>query len=281
MDERSTLGGHRSNAGTGIASLLEEQDQAADEQAPAEAPAIEQEPFVRLYIAKTLACITRKPEALDILLREAAAFGGDEVRDVMHSALGFFEPLEVMPNLIRFLRRACGSNQVAWQVFFASIAYLIDLGFGDYKHRPADAERFLDMTLSLFAEILGTADRLNEWVEEEVVRLVRTRATRLAGGLKPVVAKLGKASGVAADRIAWRVYRSVLLGHDSNLTNRKTADEWVTQYPSKVSEFGGPSAWRVYVVIIRYSREWEYRAKAIRDLAHMVRRRRWIRYRMM
>ena len=46
------------------------------------------------------------------------------------------------------------------------------------------------MTLSLFAEILGTDERLDEWVEEDVVRLVRTRATPLAGGLKPVVAKL-------------------------------------------------------------------------------------------
>ena len=251
-----------------LASLLEEQDQAAEGQPPAEASALEQEPFVRLCIAKTLACITREPEALDILLREAAAFG-DKARDSMRSALGFFKPLEVMPNLIRFLRRACDSNQAAWQVFFASIVYLIDVRFGAYEDRPADAERFLDMTLSLFAEILRTDERLDEWVEEDVVRLVSTRATPLAGGLKPVIAKLGELSGDAANRITWGVYRGVLMGTESNLANRETAAEWVTRHPSEVSEFGGPSAWRVYVNIIRYCREfreWEYRLKAARDL---------------
>ena len=179
-----------------------------------------------------------KSKALDILLSEAVALG-DPGRDVVRRALPSFEPLEVMPNLIRFLREARARGHAAWQVFFDGIDRLIEPGFRAYEDRPADAERFRGEILPLFAELL-TDGRLDDWVKEQVVRIVRIGATPLGGGLKAVVAKLGKFSGVAAEGVARRIYDAVLRRPESNRENREAAAEWATEHPSKVELSSSP-----------------------------------------
>ena len=57
---------------------------------------------------------------------------------------------------------------------------------------------------------------------------MRIGATPLGGGLKAVVAKLGKFSGVAAEGVARRIYDAVLRRPESNRENREAAAEWAT-----------------------------------------------------
>ena len=91
---------------TTLASLLEDQDQAAEGQPPAEASALEQEPLVRLCIAKPLGMHHPGTRGYRHRAPRSGELPENTRAEVRRSVVSSFKPLEVMPNLIRFLRRA-------------------------------------------------------------------------------------------------------------------------------------------------------------------------------
>ena len=161
---------------------------------------------VRLHLREALARTTRDPrersEAIDIVLREAATLPENTRAEVLRSVVSSFEPLEVMPNLIRFLPVARRHGPVVLQGFLDSIDYLIEHGFAVYDDKPALARDCRDTTLSLIADILLKDDTLDEWVREKVAGIVRTRED---AGRGPVLLDRGVGAGIRCERRADRL----------------------------------------------------------------------------
>ena len=186
---------------TTLASLLEDQT-------------LKERTVVRLHLREALARTTRdsreRSEAIDIVLREAATLPENTRAEVLRSVVSSFEPLEVMPNLIRFLPVARRHGPVVLQGFLDSIDYLIEHGFAVYDDKPALARDCRDTTLSLIADILLKDDTLDEWVREKVAGIVRTRAKTLGGALSSVIEELARVSGASVERIALGLWGELL-----------------------------------------------------------------------
>ena len=160
---------------TTLASLLEDQT-------------LKERTVVRLHLgvlARTTRCSRERSEAIDIVLREAATLPENTRAEVLRSVVSSFKPLEVMPNLIRFLPVARRHGPGVLQGFLGSIDYLIEHGFAVYDDKPALARECRDTTLSLFADLLLKDDTLDEWVQEKVAGIVRTREDAWAGTSTP------------------------------------------------------------------------------------------------
>lgn len=198
-----------------LVSLLKEHTQAVKDRAPAGSPRHQPEAFVPFQLAHAVARITRDPrarsEALDMVLSEGAALGYKGHQEVLY-VLESFEPFEVMPKLIRFMRRVCGEEAAVRRVFFNGINSLID-HWSRSDNRSADVEHYREIAFSLFATLfvdLLTAEHLKEEVKKHVIVCVEARAKALGWGLTLIVAKLSEACGVSP----WRLYASIVLYSD-------------------------------------------------------------------
>ena len=238
---------------TTLASLLEDQT-------------LKERTVVRLHLREALASTTRDPrersEAIAVVLREAATLPENTRADVLRSVVSSFKPLEVMPNLIRFLPVARRHGPGVLQDFLGSIDSLIEHGFAVYDDKPALARDCRDTTLSLIAELLLKDDTHDESLVEQVAGIVRARATTLGEGLHPVIEKLAKASNVAVKLMAWPICGKVLSSPDQaelGLIDAPAA-KWVIEHLSGEEEH--PWTWRVYVHILRCSKDKDQRIAA-------------------
>ena len=240
---------------TTLASLLEDQT-------------LKERTVVRLHLREALARTTRDPrersEAIDIVLREAATLPENTRAEVLRSVVSSFKPLEVMANLIRFLPVARRHGPGVLQGFLGSIDYLIEHGFAVYDDKPALARECRDTTLSLIADLLLKEDTLDEWVQEKVAGIVRTRAKTLGGALSSVIEELARVSGASVERIALGLWGELL-------TSPKYAERGWVDPDAAVWFMKRPYSWpwRVYDHISRFLHDpklRKYRIKAVRLL---------------
>ena len=255
---------------TTLASLLEDQT-------------LKERTVVRLHLREALARTTRDPrersEAIDIVLREAATLPENTRAEVLRSVVSSFKPLEVMANLIRFLPVARRHGPGVLQGFLGSIDYLIEHGFAVYDDKPALARECRDTTLSLIADLLLKDDTLDEWVQEKVAGIVRTRAKTLGGALSSVIEELARVSGASVERIALGIWGKLLTS--PNYAERGWVDPDAAVW---FIEHLYPWPWRVYDHISRFLHDPKLASIASRQSdssASAVRLRSWTRCRMM
>ena len=214
-----------------------------------------------------------KPQALVALLDEAQAhgdYGASVVRDVL--------PSFSWPELERFLHQAAGRGRAAWEVFVAGMEHVASDILTDPRDGHGQALR------SRFAQLL-TDVRVEEWVKEQLVRILRSRASPRPGeaDLAWMVTELGRGKSAAeAEELARRVYVAVLNEVDTRVPNLRSwaaATEWLLAHLSAVK--GDPSAGHLYLTIAQRlnllklsglgpERVSDYRVRALRCLAELA-----------
>ena len=137
---------------------------------------------------------------------------------------------------------------------------------------------------SRFAQLL-TDVRVEEWVKEQLVRILRSRASPRPGeaDLAWMVTELGRGKSAAeAEELARRVYVAVLNEVDTRVPNLRSwaaATEWLLAHLSAVK--GDPSAGHLYLTIAQRlnllklsglgpERVSDYRVRALRCLAELA-----------
>ena len=113
----------------------------------------------------------------------------------------------------------------------ALIPYVIDRGFAIYADKPVEAGFCRTLLFSLFVTLLND-ERIGERLKEKIVRIIRTCAELLAGGLRGVlegmvrapkfvfVATIGGPLTTSVEEGAWYICHQVLTSPESSPAER-------------------------------------------------------------